>query len=1157
MKTTVFTFSFKAILAASFFAASTTASAFTPSDIPLQVGGTVEPNVMFIMDDSGSMRWGFMPDNLDAHWKIAADRSVCIRSGLFGCREWGLEHDECTRINYAGMDRWQCPIAGREFLASSSQNTVYYNPDIAYPPPLKEDGSRYNNASFSAAKIDGFNASSTSINLGSQFTPIIDDYYYLNNGFVLGAPQSAFYYNYTCESLDVDTRPSCYTKVPVATDGKTYKYPNGNTYSSSVNFANWYSFYRTRMLAAKSGVSEAFSPQDARIRVGYGSINKASTDVDGARTRTIFSGVRIFDSAGKKGFFNWLTAMQPSGGTPLRRALDDAGLYFSRVDDKGPWSSTPGVTGGTDYSCRQNYTILTTDGYWNGDAASNPAIVGKDIDGDNVADTLADVAQYYWQTDLRDLPNNVPASRRNSQNQQHMVTIGVGLGLSGTLAPTKKEAFDAVESSTSPTVSTANISMLNWPDPISTSGEEQNNARLLDLLHASANGRGDFFNAQTPGDFAKALSDSLLSIANQNKFGTPRGISSARVVTDTLVYEAGYNSGVWSGSLKALSIEMTDKGIDLVDEWEAGSKIPRSGRNLFTNSAMGAGKGVAMTWSNVNKAHFNNDEAIFNYVLGSAVNEEPSGLKYRKRNTLLGDIVNSTVAVVSKYDFGYTQARSGLPGYIEYYRWKQNTRKPMVYVGSNNGFLHAFDGVTGAEKFAFMPLGSAREGRLPNLVDKDYGHKYFVDGHLHEHDVNFTGQANGWRTVLVGGLGAGGKSVFALDVTDGASAFDVSKILWEFSDVDMGFTFGEPAVGRLKNGKWAAIFGNGYGTKADGTLLDSVLYVVDLQTGAQIDKVVLAKNTGGLSSPGFLYTVPSRNNPIAVDKIFAGDRSGNLWQLNGKNNGTFASEFTSSGSTNLPLFTAIAGGVRQPITTRPIMAVHPEEPGTHMVYFGTGSFSELADVNKRVQSVYGIWTQGTAGRTANKPLRITARTSLQEIKITSESSSATMSDARIVEERDSIDWDTKAGWYMDLLTRGTLAEGERVLTTMEFISGTLFVNTFLPNEDPCLQSDQGWMMAFNPATGSRPKQPVFDYNGDGKVDQSDNFGSDGKTIGSGIRDDRMLRIRGLMFARMPVLGCDPSVQDCELEVRCNYNGIPVNCPNYRDKRMSWEQIHAE
>lgn len=740
-----------------------------------------------------------------------------------------------------------------------------------------------------------------------------------------------------------------------------------------------------------------------------------------------------------------------------------------------------------------------------------------------------------------------------------MVTYGVGLGLEGDMP--SELALTEVENA----ILKGTVDSLPWPatdpslltpDGSTKDGAAENRARLLDLLRASAVGRGQFFNAQNPDDFAKALSDSLLSIANQTKVGTPRGISSARVVTDTLVYEAGYNSGSWSGTLKALSIEMTDQGIDLAEQWEAGAKIPRTGRNLLTNSAMGAGKGIELTWGNVNQAHFNNNQNIFNYVTGSAVNEQPSGLQYRKRDTLLGDVINSTLAVVSKFDFGYTQARSGLPGYIEYYRWKQNTRKPVVYVGSNNGFLHGFHGETGAELFAFMPLGAAREGKLPNLIDKDYAHKYFVDGHLHEHDVNFSGTANGWKTVLVGGLGAGGKSVFALDVTDGASGFSKSNILWEFTDADMGYSFGEPAVGRLKNGKWAAIFGNGYGTKADGTLLDSVLYVLDLQTGALISKVTLAANTGGLSSPGFLYTVPSRNNPIAVDKVFAGDRAGNLWQLNGANNGSFSSAF-SSGKTPQPLFTAMVGTQRQPITTRPIMAVHPEEPGTHMVYFGTGSFSQLTDVNKDVQSVYGIWTQGTAGRKKNQAQRISARTSLQEIKITSETSSATMSDARLVEERDAIDWDTKAGWYMDLRTRGTLAEGERVLNTMEFISGTLFVNTFLPNEDPCLQSDQGWMMAFNPATGSRPKQPVFDYNGDGKVDQSDNFGANGEDIGSGIRDDRMLRIRGLMFARMPVPGCDPSVQDCELEIRCNYNGIPVNCPNYRDKRLSWEQIDVE
>jgi len=1149
MKTSIFSFSCKALLAAGFFAASTSASAFTPADVPLQVGGTVEPNVMFILDDSGSMRFGFMPDDIGF---ISGQRSDAARP--IGC----------SNLNgYAGIgDTTVCPESTYMYYMSSATNTVYYNPAEKYLPPPKGNGSYYRQADYFSAYVNGYAESGSVVNLSNNYRAIIDDFYacWSHNrrgncdntrmGFVVGDAGVGRYYVRSAGCSNI-LSSSCYKRYNVGDDPRY-----GTLDEQRKNFANWFSYYRTRLLAAKAGSKFAFDPQKPNIRVGYGSINKGSSSVDGSSTSTIVRGVRNFEGTSRSEFFVWLKDLQASGGTPLRRALDDAGQYYSRAQDTGPWSSTPGVTGGTDYSCRQSYTILTTDGYWN-DAAASTAAARADVDGYAPGNTLADVAAYYWANDLRPgatpqgLVNNVPTSRRNSANWQHMVTVGVSLGLYAGITPTKEKAFDAVEKSTNNN-KFGEINKLNWGDPITNTTTD----RLRDLLHASANGRGDFFNAQTPQEFAKALSDSLLSIANQDKFGTPRGISSARVMTDTLVYEAGYNSGSWSGTLKALSIEMTDQGIDLTDQWEAGSKIPRSGRNLLTNSAMGAGKGIELTWTNVNQAHFNNDQNIFNYVVGSAANEEPNGLKYRKRDTLLGDVINSTVAVVSKFDFGYTQARSGLPGYIEYYRWKQNTRKPVVYVGSNNGFLHGFHGETGAELFAFMPLGAASQGNLPNLVNRDYGHKYFVDGHLHEHDVNFTGTANGWKTVLVGGLGAGGKSVFALDVTDGASGFSKSNILWEFTDADMGYSFGEPAVGRLKNGKWAAIFGNGYGTKADGTLLDSVLYVLDLQTGALISKVTLAANTGGLSSPGFLYTVPSRNNPIAVDKVFAGDRAGNLWQLNGANDGSFSSAF-SSRKTPQPLFTAMVGTQRQPITTRPIMAVHPEEPGTHMVYFGTGSFSQLTDVNKDVQSVYGIWTQGTAGRKKNQAQPISARTSLQEIKITSETSSATMSDARLVEERDAIDWDTKAGWYMDLRTRGTLAEGERVLNTMEFISGTLFVNTFLPNEDPCLQSDNGWMMAFNPATGSRPKQPVFDYNGDGKVDQSDNFGANGEDIGSGIRDDRMLRIRGLMFVRMPVPGCDPSVQDCELEIRCNYNGIPVNCPNYRDKRLSWEQIDVE
>lgn len=1101
----------KCAVTACFFWVST-ASAFEPAQAPLILGGQVEPNVMFILDDSGSMRWGYMPDALRDNFALTG----------------------CYYVNsYAGVSTVACDEASNRFLMSSEFNRVYYDPNTTYSPPLKENGTRYSAATYESAWIDGYAQGGTTVNLSSNYRGIMDDFF-LNwgngyRGLVIGGAGQGRYYNFksTCTpSSRYDN--ACYEIAYIGTSA-----------AQKQNFANWFSYYRTRLLAAKSGVSAAFYPQTSAIRVGWGSINKGSSSIDGVSTRTVSAGVRPFAGTSRTSFFDWIRDLQPDGSTPLRRALDDAGQYYSRTDDKGPWSTTPGVSGGKDYACRQSYSMLTTDGYWSGSQASTAA-AQKDVDGDGVANTLADVAKHYWKTDLYgSLANEVPTSRLNIQTQQHMVTIGVALGLDGDVSPTKEQAFDAVINGTE--------SELTWPDPIASEGE----ARLLDLLHASANGRGDFFNAQNPAEFAQALATSLVTIADLATSNTPRAVSSARLAADTLLYEASYESGNWGGKLKAYTPVETATGLQYTLQWEAGEKLSASSRKFVYGAAIGKAKGVSMSWANVNQAFFNNDEDLFKYIKGNRLNEAPNGRAFRTRDGLLGDIVNSSVIAVNRRDFGYLPSRTGLTGYEAFIKAKK-TRSAVVFAGANDGFLHGFDGTNGTELFAFMPHGVA--ANVKGLADQNYQHRYFVDGKIHEHDVLIATPADAakkWRTVLVGGLGAGGKSIYALDVTD-ASNFGPQSVLWEFSDADMGYSFGEPVVGLLANGQWGAIFGNGYGKKSDGTPLDSVLYVVNLETGAVIDKKVLATGTGGLASPGYVYSPAGDAKAFAVSNIYVGDLGGNLWKLNANNNGSFTTAFSGA-----PLFKAIHGSGAsakpQPITVRPLVAAHPKITDTHMVFFGTGSFASYADISSErineVQSVYGIWGNGVPSGN-NKFSAISSRSSLDQIRITDEYTtydslnSGLKSDMRIIEEKDEIDWAVKGGWYLDLLTKGTTAEGERVVSQPEIIRKSLVFKTNLPSQDPCLPDDNGWLMAMDLATGGRLDYTVWDYNRDGVVDDKDDLlAVDGKsTKGTGIRGDGILPTGGLLIG----------------DKKCYYYGMVVNCDaRPTSGRVSWEQIDEE
>lgn len=1100
-------------------------NAFTPAPAPLNVGGQVEPNVMFVLDDSGSMEWAYMPDSL---------------KGTFS-------RTSCTQESRSGDNYWyNCTETGHRYLFSPAMNSVYYDPAETYSAPPG-----FNNSSFSSAPLDGYNSSSTRVNLSTGFRMIMHRDAYTNGRmdyFYVGAARQAFYYqqNAGCAGSKAD---SCYTRVNI---------PAGQ----QVNFANWFSYYRTRMMAAKAGTITAFHPQTKAIRVGYGTINSASTTVDGTATTSIIRGVRPFEGTDRTAFMNWIRDAQANGPTPLRRALDDAGKYFSRTDSRGPWSTSPGTVGGEEYSCRQNYTILTTDGYWN-DAQAGTADARADVDGDTNLNTLADVAAYYWKTDLRTLTNNVPTTQRNRADWQHMVTIGVALGLGDVESPSKEEVFTALDGITEAQHKAGNyFAPLNkagwWPDPATNTTA----GRLLDVLHASANGRGDFFNAQSPKEFAKALSDSLVSVLERSTSNTPRNVSAPRLTEGALIYEAGFNSNGWTGVVKAFRPTESSTGLQLTEAWEAGSLITRLGRNLITHSGgTGNGRGKLLAWGDLTtteRGFFNNDQTLFNYVVGDRSQELPNG-SFRKRNSLLGDIVNSTMVVVNRHDFGYNQDQTGIAGYSEYLRQKQ-LRPPVLYVGANDGFLHAFHGETGKELFAYMPREAMPHVR--SLADPSYGHRFFVDGKLHEHDV-FTGGA--WRTVLVGGMGAGGKSVFALDVTN-AETFGAGNVLWEFTDPDMGFSYSEPVVGRLANGTWAAIFGNGHGTKSDGTLLDSVLYVVNVQTGALIQKITLATATGGLSSPNYVYRLMTdstgKRNPASVARIFVGDLAGNMWRLDANNQGAFASAF-SSGQTANPLFRATDGSKAQPIMVKPMIANHPARSGTYLVYFGTGSYSSYSDLQAPaltdLQTFYGVWDHGAGRLNNNNSAPIASRAALEPVRITHEISSpitqegSAVYEARIVENKGPIDWTQKGGWYIDLRRQGGPAQGERVVYNPAINAGTLWFNTLIPDTDPCLAGGTGWTMGLDMYTGgrrnetindSRTQRSVFDMNRDGKVDDGDFV-----TVGgswAAVSGSRNPGADGFPTGGSYLVG----------EERCYYMGQVVGCGTRPvAKQLFWEQVH--
>lgn len=1143
------------ILAFGLPAAASGAADIAPS--PLFLSSPVEPNVMFTLDDSGSMQFEIMPD--DYVFMGSSNGLVSFvfprANGVYGGSDYGNQVATVdTNVAYTALTR------------SPQVNTIYYTPSITYTPWVKADGTlyppadpscalhnperpgsgaaycrnltttnaRYNSNSWRTCTSSG---SCSSSNTNKSFWPAT--YYWHTGGSV---------WNWSSYQK-VEITPSTATYSGHGRESRTDCSAGVCTYAQEIqNFANWYTYYRSRILTARAGIGRAFSQQGSSMRVGFGAINQGRANVDGVSTQTIISGVRKFESASRSNFFSTLYSHPiPAAGTPLRKAMDDVGQYFKRSDDKGPWGENPGSTGGTQLECRQNYHILMTDGYWSGgnanqattsaagannDGASGPTITGPggrsftynavSPFADNYSNTLADVAMYYWKNDLRpDLPNKVPTTTIDPAFWQHVVTYGIGLGVSGSVDA--DAAWNAI-------ISGASIS---WPD----TNPSQTNcsgltcpARLDDLLHASINGRGGFFSAADPESFAHAMSDILANISQKTTSAAAAvAANSTRLNTDTMVYQARFNSAEWDGRILAFHLN-ADGSVGSV-QWDTDTTLASVAPGTRKTWTWNGLAGVDFTWANLSanqqnalktpncSATLTGDscgQARLDWLRGGNGQEQANGGPFRNRSKVLGDIINSDPVFVAAENFGYVvwpESDAGGEVYLQFLADKR-TRKKMLYVGANDGMLHAFNADTGEEQFAYVPAGVYEN--LSKLTDPAYSHRYFVDGSPLAWDAcigaggSFTTSAGttvstscAWRTVLVGSSGAGGKTIYALDITNPTDA-NFGNPLWEFSDDDLGYLAGSPQVVKLTSGDWAVIFGNGYRSKNCEDLLNNVtanpnrnckakLFAVNLKTGALIPGFPIdtgagdAANPNGIVSPPALYDVSGRmlgndsdSGTMLGDGIYVGDLQGNLWRFTRQGNNWKAAY--SSGGNPAPLFIAKDGsGKRQPITA-PLEIGEPPVAGQGvMIFFGTGRYFATTDTTDTSrQTFYGIWDDGTKITYANR------NDVLQPQTITDESS-AFGREIRMVSDNPVI-WTgngAKRGWYLDLVPPGGSNQGERVVSAPLLRFGRAIFSTLIPFADPCSAGGTSWLMELDAQTGARLGYSVFDLNKDGLFNTAD------------------------------------------------------------------------
>lgn len=597
--------------------------------------------------------------------------------------------------------------------------------------------------------------------------------------------------------------------------------------------------------------------------------------------------------------------------------------------------------------------------------------------------------------------------------------------------------------------------------------------------------------------------------------------NSGQISASSRIYQTSFRTDRWSGDVVSYHIGSLGTLFGVPSEWEAQNLLQfrtAASRNIFTRntssnslvefkySALASNQqselrkqwpGTATVVENSFSISFAKAQIAHIRGASDSAFRDRSGLK-------LGDIVHSKALYVGIPSSPFYNLEA--PGSYAAFRTNHIARIPTVYVGANDGMLHAFNagGLQGKELFAYIP--SMLIPKLNSLTRKvtalpPFEHYYFVDATPTSSDAFFSGA---WHTVLVGGLGAGGKGIYALDITSAPST-SAPDLLWEFSEVndaDMGYSFSEPSIAKLKDGKWYAIFGNGY----DSVNGKAVLYIVNIETGVH-KKITFesASAINGLSTP----TIIDTDGDLIADKVYAGDLLGKVWSYDL----TSFSPSPANMSGGTILFTTETG---QPITQKIVVKEHPlGRSAGYLLYFGTGQFFRTTDnstVGQATQSVYGIWDcKNSACTSMTQP-------NLLEQKIVAETLFGGFTKLRVTSDHDitwlpssiqlgSSGWESNIvhkGWHIDL-TPPPYANnhGERLDSKVTLSGQSLIFSTLLPYNG---SSEGGWLMSLDSATGGRSKKSSFDINGDGQFTAADfanwtDGGTPTSSVSSGVKSN--------------------------------------------------------
>ncbi len=881
----------------------------------------------------------------------------------------------------------------------------------------------------------------------------------------------------------------------------------GRSYEEErVNFANWYSFYRKRELTAKNAIaSVATSMED--VFIGLESINgDLGQEILPINVTHDGTYVDETDYLLSTLYNDW----NSSGGTPLRAGLNYVGEYFSgdhvpndiyEINGR-PYTESdfyPFFRESEGGYCEQAFTIAMTDGFWNGnywgvgdaDADTDNEFDGGIYHGD-ASNTLADIAMYYYKNDLNtNLSNHVPTTDKDTANHQHMVTYGVSFGANGTLDP---EAYDCDPGASTCSESEDDTSDCCpiWPDP----GNDDNPRKIDDLYHASVNGRGSFINASTPEQLIAAMKELQNLISSRLGSAAAAASNSIQVKAGTKIYQGIYHSSNWRGDLIQYSVdpvtgEIQDENEDR--DWSAAEQLEDRDEDDRVIITYDGSTGVPFRHGQSVLPEDTYTEALVAYLRGENANNTEEN--FRVRSSKLGDVVHSA----------------------PYFH------NDVIYVGANDGMLHAFDKENGNELFAYVPKILIDAGTLPDLAAMDYTHQFYVDNTVHVRSISDS------TTLLVGGLRKGGKGYYALDVSalsDSPSEDDASNIVkWEYTadeDDDLGYSYSQAYIANTHAAGWVVIFSNGY----DSVNQKAVLYVLDINdsTGnieevikidTNPDASVPTGDCNGLSSPALI----DYNSDGYLDYVYAGDLNGNMWKFDfsGDEKSDWQIAY-NDGTDPKPLITVKNDQGGQPITLEPNvmkMDCSADQQG-YLVVFGTGRYiGENDALNDYQQTFYGIWDWQDAfdnspetqylgefnadedsPSLSNEPVYADSLTLREQTLVNNIQGYRIMSDNPIEwfeppEGDDDFDTDY-AGWYFNLVDPGARVIQDPLIRPGT--GGDVGVVTFVssvPSVSECGGSaGHSWLYQVSACNGGRTADPHFDTNDDNVVNADDMLDDD-------------------------------------------------------------------